>query len=289
MDGSHRTVPRLVATWKFGLPACETGWPLLARGDGPGAVIATCSHAERDPAVDSVGYGGIPDGSGRVTLDASYMESPRVAAGVCVVGRHLEVARLARLAAERTRQVLIAGPGADEFAEQAGVPLAELLSPAASAAPQGAGAHDTIGVLGVDATGRLFGACSTSGLGRKRPGRVGDSPIIGHGLYVDPEVGAVTATGVGELIMRVCGSFLAVELMRRGASTLDALREVLERIDRTLDVSPNDQVAFLALRPDGECAGAALINGFEFAVRDVSGGRLCAPGVTMHQRQARQS
>ncbi len=283
------SVPRLVATWRFGLGACDAAWSLLEQGDGPGAVVAACDHAERDPTVDSVGYGGIPDGSGRVTLDASYMESPRIAAGVCVVGRHLAVAQVARLAAERTRQVLIAGPGADEFAQQAGVESADLLSPTAAMAPQGAGAHDTIGVLGVDAAGRLFGACSTSGLGRKRPGRVGDSPIIGHGLYVDPEVGAVTATGTGELIMRVCGSFLAVELMRRGASTLDALQEVLQRIDRTLDVSPSDQVAFLALRSDGECAGAALINGFEFAMRDSAGARLCGPGVTIHHRPANQS
>jgi hypothetical protein len=127
--------------------------------------------------------------------------------------------------------------------------------------------HDTIGVLAIDARGEMAGACSTSGTPFKLPGRVGDSPIIGHGLYVDPDVGAATATGTGELIMSVCGSFLAVECMRRGASPIDALRETLQRIIDTHELKPEHQVALIALRPDGKFASAALRPGYKTSVR----------------------
>jgi isoaspartyl peptidase/L-asparaginase-like protein (Ntn-hydrolase superfamily) len=127
--------------------------------------------------------------------------------------------------------------------------------------------HDTIGVLALDARGTLAGACSTSGTPFKTPGRVGDSPIIGHGLYVDPAVGAATATGTGELIMGVCGSFLAVECMRRGASPLEALTQTLQRIIDSSDLTPEHQVAMIALAPDGTFASAALRPGYRTSIR----------------------
>jgi isoaspartyl peptidase/L-asparaginase-like protein (Ntn-hydrolase superfamily) len=137
--------------------------------------------------------------------------------------------------------------------------------------------HDTIGAIAIDAAGGLAGACSTSGTPFKRPGRVGDSPIVGHGLYVDPVAGAATATGAGELVMGVCGSFLAVECLRRGASPLDAALEVLQRIVATRTPEPHQQVALIVVRPDGRWASAALRPGFLTAVRDGQGARLEPP------------
>ena len=126
--------------------------------------------------------------------------------------------------------------------------------------------HDTIGTLALDSQGTLAGACSTSGSPFKHPGRVGDSPIIGHGLYVEPTIGAATATGSGELVMGICGSFLVVELMRIGHAPIDAIRSALERIENTYDLSPRDQVAFIALTRSGDWAAGALRKGFKVAV-----------------------
>lgn len=141
--------------------------------------------------------------------------------------------------------------------------------------------HDTIGVLALDNHGALAGACSTSGTPFKLPGRVGDSPIIGHGLYVDPEHGAATATGSGELIMGVCGSFLAVELMRRGAGPLDALREVLQRIVDSYDLRPEHQVALVALTREGRWASAALRQGYKTSIREAHRSEVVEPDAVM--------
>lgn len=146
----------------------------------------------------------------------------------------------------------------------------------ARAAP-GAGSHDTVGILALDARGRLAGACSTSGMAFKVPGRVGDSPIIGQGLYVDQRAGAATATGTGELITGVCGSFLIVEQMRRGASPLDAILEALGRIRDRFALREEHQVAFLAVNPKGEWASAALRPGFHHTFTDSKGSRVEDP------------
>ena len=126
--------------------------------------------------------------------------------------------------------------------------------------------HDTIGVLALDAAGTLAGACSTSGLAYKFPGRVGDSPIIGHGLYVDPRHGAAVATGNGELMMGVCATFLAVEMLRRGAAPLEAAVEVLQRIAESYQLEPNQQAALILLTPTGRWTAAALRPGYRTAV-----------------------
>lgn len=141
--------------------------------------------------------------------------------------------------------------------------------------------HDTIGTLAVDQEGTIAGACSTSGMPYKLPGRVGDSPIIGHGLYVDPEVGAATATGTGELVMAVCGSFLAVEEMRRGQPGADAIREVLERILNWFELKPQDQVALITLSASGEWAAGALRPGFRIAVRTGECDEVVPPSFTL--------
>jgi len=141
--------------------------------------------------------------------------------------------------------------------------------------------HDTVGVLAIDMKGVLAGACSTSGAPFKTPGRVGDSPIIGHGLYVDPKHGAATATGAGELVMGVCGSFLTVELMRRGASPVQALRETLQRMIDSYDLKPQHQVAMIALRPDGTCASAALRDGYKTSITTSHGSRVIDPDLVL--------
>lgn len=299
------------------MQGCRNAWPgLAAGGSALDAVCTVADVAERDESIDSVGRGGLPDASGRMTLDACVMLGPARCGAVAGVSRHLPVTRMARAVMERTQHVMIVGEGADAFADSIGIAPEDLLSARARAAWEewksgrrkvhddgvdrgdyrpldrggGAGAlfgerrwtdHDTVGVIARDARGAIAGACSTSGLPFKLPGRVGDSPIPGHGLYVDPEAGAATATGAGELVMGVCGSFLAVECMRRGASPSEALVEALRRIERSRALEPSHQVAMIALSATGEWASAALREGFLVAVTDASGTRTEPPSVTL--------
>jgi N4-(beta-N-acetylglucosaminyl)-L-asparaginase len=292
-------------------------WPKLAGGGSAlDAVCTVAEVAERDEAIDSVGRGGLPDATGRMTLDACVMLGPAHCGAVAGVSRHLAVTRMARAVMERTPHVMLVGAGADSFADSVSIPEEELLSEGARLAWEdwkaghqaghddgvdrgahrpldrggGAGAlfgerrwidHDTVGAIARDTSGRIAGACTTSGLPFKLPGRVGDSPIPGHGLYVDPEAGAATATGAGELVMGVCGSFLAVECMRRGASPADALVEVLRRIERSRELKPSHQVAMIALSASGSWASAALREGFLVTVTDALGTRTEPPTVTL--------
>jgi len=285
----------LLATWSFGRTAVAAGWPHLARPGGSSldAVEQAVRAVEADPACMTVGYGGYPDAAGEVTLDASIMVSPARCGSVCFVRRILHPVTLARLVMERTGHVMLAGDGAERFAASQGIAPADLASDASRrayekwlaehpgqgrppAAPRAnveeAGlspedSHDTVGVLALDAAGVLAGACSTSGLAFKLPGRVGDSPVIGHGLYVDPRHGAAVATGHGELIMGVCGAFLAVEEMRRGASPAEAAAEVMRRIAESRTLDAGCQAAVITLAPDGRWSSAALRAGFKAAVR----------------------
>jgi len=214
---------------------------------------------------------------------------------------------------DKLKLVMLAGEGADRFATREGLSSANLLTeqsrrswenwiarhPSAQiheesafppppnleesdALPEGEELphnqfHDTVGVLAIDARGQMAGACSTSGLPFKVPGRIGDSPIIGQGLYVDPRRGAAVATGVGELVMGVCGSFLAVELMGRGASPKDAARDVLQRILDSYELRGKRQVAILALHPTGQWSAASLRPGYSTAVRTESRDELVPP------------
>lgn len=293
----------------------RAAWPTLASGGTSlDAVCTVADVTERDESVDSVGRGGLPDSSGRVTLDACVMLDPARCGAVAGVSRHLQVTRMARAVMERTPHVMLVGEGADAFAASQGIPEEPLVSDGARASweawkrgerrsaddgvdrpvDQGGGAgalfgerrwihHDTVGVIARDARGELAGACSTSGVPFKLPGRVGDSPIPGHGLYVDPEAGAATATGTGELVMGVCGSFLAVECMRRGASPVDACLEALRRIERSRTLEPSHQVAMVALSADGRWGAAALRKGFLVTVTDATGTRSEPPAATLRQ------
>ena len=213
------------------------------------AVVAGVSHCEDDSSVDSVGYGGLPDASGEVTLDACVMDADGRCGGVACLRRIRHAAQVARAVMDRTPHVLLAGEAATAFAVSQGFQESNLLSPEAAAKYQawrkenpnlarprvpggaggaaGGGGHDTIGMLALDRNGRLAGACTTSGRSYKLPGRVGDSPIIGAGLYVDGEAGAAAATGVGEEVIKVAGSFAVVEHMRNGATPQEAIDRVL--------------------------------------------------------------
>ena len=280
--------PLILATWTYGRQACAAGWPHIVRDDGGAldAVEHACRAVEADPETMTVGYGGRPDAAGDVTLDAAVMLSPSRCGSVCCVRNFRHPTSLARLVMERTPHVMLAGDGAERFARAQGMEPADLLTDAARAAwdqwrDTHAGAagpaapkanieeadHDTVGVLALDARGTLAGACSTSGLALKLPGRVGDSPIIGHGLYVDPARGAAVATGRGERVMGVCGTFLAVERMGQGASPAEAAADVIRRVGEAYDLEDRDQVGVITLAPSGEWSSAALRPGFRVAVR----------------------
>jgi N4-(beta-N-acetylglucosaminyl)-L-asparaginase len=278
--------PVVIATWPFGLPASQAAWRILSSGAPPlDAVVAGATHCEDDESVDSVGYGGLPDASGEVTLDACVMDYRARCGSVACLRRVRHAARVARAVMEKTPHVMLAGEAATAFAVANGFAEDDLLAPRARTAYEAWRAdrrtvgpsttHDTIGLLAVDAAGTLAGACTTSGRAYKLPGRVGDSPIIGAGLYVDGAVGAATATGLGEEVIRVCGSYAVVECMRRGATPAEALAETLRRV-RSNGPPPDADVSFLALRRDGRWAGMTLRaqTDFQFAVVDDSGGRV---------------
>jgi N4-(beta-N-acetylglucosaminyl)-L-asparaginase len=291
-------LPVIIATWPFGLPAAEAAWKILADGGAAlDAVVEGGTYCEDDPSVDSVGYGGLPDASGDVTLDASVMDHAGRCGAVACLRRVRHATKVARVVMERTPHVMLAGEAATAFALDHGFHESQLLSPKAAEAyaawrarrpgaaagklrasnppPHPSKDHDTIGLLALDAHGLLAGACTTSGRAYKLPGRVGDSPIIGAGLYVDGNVGAATATGVGEEMMKGCSSFDVVERMARGAEPTEALAEALRRIERRRGKRDVD-VSLLALRRDGAWAGLTLRaeTKFRFAVVNASGGQL---------------
>ncbi len=324
--------PRILGTWSFSQAALETAWPFLQSGIGEQAVLdcllAACAHADCDPSVDSVGFGGLPDADGRMSLDGAVMLGPARFGGVCGLRRHLHPAAVARLVMERTEHRLLCGEDADDFADRHGMAGADLLAEDARAAWQdwqrrraagdasaidqskdagllglrpidpGPGSksggrlfrpgsdglegaapfgHDTIGVLARDREGLLGAACSTSGLPFKVPGRVGDSPIAGHGLFVDPGVGAATATGTGELISGICASVVAVETMRRGGSPLDAIVDVMRRVEAVGDLRPHHQVALIVMDASGAVATGGFRPGFLSVVCDDDGSRILQP------------
>jgi isoaspartyl peptidase/L-asparaginase-like protein (Ntn-hydrolase superfamily) len=272
--------PVVIATWKFGEVAARAALPALEAG-GPAldAAIVGGQAVEDDPEVHSVGYAGIGNRAGVVQLDAAVMEGRSLRCGaVAAVENIRHVAALARLVMDRTPHVLLAGEGARLFAVQHGFALENLHTPESVAQwyrrrdqkqPHGELTHDTVTVLALDRTGSLGGACTTSGLSLKLPGRVGDSPIIGAGLYVDDTAGAAGGTGVGEEILRIGGSMVIVEAMRAGRSPQEACELAARRV---IDAcrrrgSPPAEAAFIALDPTGRVGAACTPGtGFHYAV-----------------------
>jgi isoaspartyl peptidase/L-asparaginase-like protein (Ntn-hydrolase superfamily) len=288
--------PIILSTWTFGQIANAAGWPVLKRGGKAiDAVEQGCIAVEADPEVDSVGIGGTADADGNVTLDGSIMLSPQMCAGVACVRNYAHPVSIARKVMEKTTHKLLVGPGAEKFAATCGFKKEKLLTRESrewfkkwKADPEHhnfhrtsanrpnreearlkrkkAGVHDTVGVLAIDSSGTIAGACSTSGWAFKLPGRVGDSPIIGAGLYVDPAAGAAVATGMGELMMGSCATFLVVERMRAGDSPRQAIQTVLERVAKSYKLKKRQQCALIALRSDGEWSTGGLVSGFRAAI-----------------------
>jgi N4-(beta-N-acetylglucosaminyl)-L-asparaginase len=295
------TGARVVSTWDFGVAANRAAWTVLGTGGHALDAVEKGVHVpESDLKNHSVGMGGYPDRDGHVTLDASIMDADGNCGAVAAIEHIEHPISVARLVMERTPHVLLVGEGALQFALEQGFKKQNLLTPESEKAwhewqktahyqpsinsevrdygsgadkgigmPGGANNHDTIGMLAIDAQGRLAGACTTSGMAWKMRGRVGDSPIIGAGLYVDGEVGGATSTGVGEEVIRNAGSFLVVELMRQGRSPQEACREAVMRIiKRRPAASKTIQVGFLAMNRDGEAGAFAIQHGFSYAVCD---------------------
>lgn len=267
--------PIVVSTWNHGLAANEAAWKILnAGGKALDAVEKGVMVSEADPEVTSVGLGGYPDRDGKVTLDACIMDENANCGSVTFLENIVHPVSVARYVMERTPHVILSGEGAYHFAIENGFKKENLLTEKSKKAWKEwlktshytpADQHDTIGMLAIDSNGNMSGACTTSGLAWKIHGRVGDSPIIGAGLYVDNEVGAACATGRGEAVLRICGSFLIVELMRQGATPEEACKEAINRIAKKEKNQDDLQVGFIALNKYGEMGGYAFRKGFQIA------------------------
>lgn len=289
--------PIVISTWDFGRQANEAAWNLLKiAGRALDAVEEGVKVPEADPSNHSIGLGGYPDRDGKVTLDACIMDENYNCGAVMCLEHIVHAIAVARRVMEDSPHVILAGEGALNFALDCGFKRENLLTPESDKAwkewliksqyspqintenllyekyretlPGGEKNHDTIGMLALDSFGNLSGACTTSGMAFKMHGRVGDSPIIGAGLYVDNEIGAATSTGVGEEVVRIVGSHLVVELMRQGLKPTEACKKAVERIARINPIRADKvQVGFLALNKNGEFGAFALQPGFTYAVR----------------------
>jgi N4-(beta-N-acetylglucosaminyl)-L-asparaginase len=304
-QGSAR--PCVVSTWDFGVAANQAAWQVLSAG---GRALDAVEAGARVPEVDlknhSVGRAGYPDRDGHVSLDASIMDEKGNCGAVAALEHIAHPISVARRVMEKTPHVMLVGAGALQFALSEGFPKETLLTPESEQAwrewlqtekyrpvtnsemstygsgpsrmPGDSHNHDTLGILAMDAAGHLSGACTTSGMAFKFRGRVGDSPIIGAGLYVDDEVGAATSTGVGEEVIRNVGSFLVVELMRQGLPPQDACEAAVKRIvKRRPEASKTLQVGFLALNKRGEVGAFAIQKGFVYARCDATKTDLVTP------------
>jgi len=256
--------PIAICTWGFEEGNKVAGEALEAGESALDAAIKGVAVEESNISNNSVGKGGRPDREGNVTLDACVMDSNGNAGSVVYVKNITNVASLARKVMEGTPHVILAGDGAEQFAYQQGFQKEELLTPESKEAYEewlkeskykpiiNIENHDTIGMLTMDKNGDIAGACTTSGLAYKMKGRVGDSPIIGSGLYVDNEVGAAAGTGLGEEILKQVGSFLIVELMRNGMSPQKACEEAVMRTVRKAEKVEDFQVCYIAMNKAGE-------------------------------------
>ncbi len=292
--------PIVISTWEAGLDANKAAWQVLRNGGRALDAVEKGVMVTEDSINCCVGLGANPDRDGYVTLDASIMDEHANCGSVAFLERIKHPISVARRVMEKTPHVMLVGAGAQQFAIEQGFPLEPAtLSPDAEKSyrkwlkkseykPQinientqpiaantqapakldnGAWNHDTIGMIAMDAAGNLSGSCTTSGMGFKMRGRLGDSPIIGAGLFVDNEIGAATATGQGEDVIRISGAHLVVELMRQGLSPENACKTAVERIIKIKGEKAKDiQVGFIAINKKGEYGGYCIQTGFNFAV-----------------------
>jgi len=274
---TNKNNPIILSTWNHGLPANDAAWKVLENdGSAMDAAEAGARVAEADPTITSVGFGGLPDEQGNVTLDACVMDSSGNAGSVAFLQNIKHPVSVARKVMEDTKHVMLVGEGARLFAVSQGFEEMDLLTVESRQAweeweknrremtPHET--HDTISVLVQDKNGDLAGACTTSGWAYKLHGRVGDSPIIGAGLFVDNEIGCAAATGLGEEVIKTTGSFLVVELMRQGYDPTVACEEALNRVIKAHNGNPDFQIGYIALRKDGEIGSACLKWSFEYAL-----------------------
>ena len=274
---------KVISTWNHGLEANKAAYEILKDGGNSlDAVEKGVKVTESDPENRSVGIGGLPDRDGNVTLDACIMDFEHNCGGVAYLQNIENPISVARKVMEDTPHVLLVGDGAKRFAIEKGFKEKDLLTEKSKMAWQewlktskykpivNIENHDTIGMLAQDVDGNISGACTTSGMAYKLNGRVGDSPIIGAGLFVDNEIGGACATGVGEMMIRVAGSHLVVEFMRQGHHPNVACMMAVDRIIQKHKSVDGMQVGFLAIRKDGEVGAFSLYNGFNYAFTDKS-------------------
>ena len=271
--------PIVISTWNHGMEANAAAWNILKnKGIALDAVEAGVKVTESDPNNTSVGLGGLPDRDGVVTLDACIMDHANNCGAVAFLQDIENPISVARKVMEETQHIMLVGDGAKQFALEKGFKETNLLTDNAKKKWEewkneskyqpviNIENHDTIGLLAMDDQGNLSGACTTSGMAFKLHGRVGDSPIIGAGLFVDNEVGAACATGMGEAVIRIAGSAIVVELMRNGMSPNDACKEAVNRVIKKHKDLTNLQVGFLALNKQGEAGGYSVYAGFNYAL-----------------------
>jgi N4-(beta-N-acetylglucosaminyl)-L-asparaginase len=283
-SNSKEGLPITIATWGPNVKAVDAATEALNKGGTSlDAVEEGVKIPEADPNDTSVGYGGLPDRDGHVTFDACIMDWNSKAGSVTFLEGIMHPISVARRVMEKTPHVMLSGKGALEFALSEGFKQEDLLTENAKKAWEewqktseykpkiNVERHDTIGMLSIDAKANISGACTTSGLAYKMHGRVGDSPIIGAGMFVDNEVGGACATGLGELVMRTLGSFLAVELMRQGKSPQEACEEVINRIVKSNANFKEFQVGVLAINKKGEHGAFAIQKGFNYAINQANG------------------
>ena len=305
------TRPIVLSTWDSGLAANVGAWTVLSSGGNALDAVEKGVMITEDEMNCCVGLNGNPDRDGHVTLDASIMDHEFNCGSVAFLERIKHPISVARRVMEKTPHVMLVGEGAQQFAIEQGFKLesGELSKDAKNAynnwlkkseykpvinierksaisqldaskmAPyklnNGEWNHDTIGMIALDSHGNLSGSCTTSGAGFKMRGRVGDSPVIGAGLYVDNEVGAVVATGQGEDVIRVAGASAVVEQMRQGKTPTEACKIIVERIKRIKKEKAKDiQICFIAINHKGEFGGYALHKGFNYAVHTEKGNKL---------------
>ena len=273
----NSTTPLVIATW-YVKNATKKAWEIIQNNQSSlDAVEQGCMIEEANENGQSVGKGGLPDRDGNVTLDACIMNSKGDCGSVVFLKNIKHAISLARKVMEDTPHVMLAGIGAEEFAYSIGFKKENLLTKASKKAWENwkktskykpiinIENHDTIGMLAIDNTGDISGGCTTSGLAYKMTGRVGDSPIIGSGLYVDNEIGGAVATGLGEEVVKTVGSFLIVELMRQGHSPQKACEIAISRIVAKSDYR-NFQVGYIALNKQGDTGCYSIQKGFSMTI-----------------------
>jgi len=275
---SSKEFPMVISTWRHGLAANKAAMDsLLNGGKAIDAVEIGAKVPEADPESMSVGLGGLPDRDGKVTLDACIMDETGNCGSVSFLQHIKHPISVARKVMDETPHVMLSGEGALQFALEQGFPKEDLLTEKAEKRWRewlkeseykpiiNVENHDTIGLLALDKKGDISGACTTSGLSWKMHGRVGDSPVIGAGMYVDNEVGGCCATGVGEAVLKTLGSFLIVELMRQGASPQEACEEGIARIVKNQNYK-DMQIGYLAINKKGEHGAYAVQPWFNYAL-----------------------